>query len=56
MFYHNLVFSEYGTYLTSQVNGVNIAMDEDVLSKILGAPNPNERKGVCVVLGNLWNT
>lgn len=35
MFYHNLSFFKDGLYLTSQVNEVNITIDEEVISEIL---------------------
>lgn len=37
MFYHNLMISEDGMYLTYQVNEVNISINKSVLSEILGA-------------------
>lgn len=43
MFYHNLVFSYDALYLPYQVNKVNIALDEQVLSKILGVPRKDTR-------------
>lgn len=42
MFYHNLSISDNDLYLTSQVNGVNISI-EDVLSEILDAPTEGIR-------------
>lgn len=35
IFYHNLKISEDGLYLTSQVNGVVMGLDEDTLLKSL---------------------
>lgn len=43
MFYHNLTFSNNGCHLTSQVNGVNLAIDEEVLSEILRLPAEGTR-------------
>lgn len=36
VFYHNLEISTDGLYLTSQVNGVHMALDEETLSEIVG--------------------
>lgn len=38
IFYHNLEILDDGLYLTSQFNGVAMGLDEEMLSKILGAP------------------
>lgn len=38
MFYHNLVIFYDGMYLTLQVNEVDMGLDEDTLSEILGPP------------------
>lgn len=38
MFYNNLIFYKDDTYFTSQVNVVNIILDEKVMSEIHGAP------------------
>lgn len=43
MFYHNLTISVDGLYLTTQVNGVSIVIDEEMLSKILGVPTKGDQ-------------
>lgn len=58
MFYHNLVISDDGLYLTSLVNGVDMAFDEYTFSEILGALTVGIRsirsgKGFAQVFGNV---
>lgn len=43
MFYDNLIFSNDGLYLITQVNDVNIALDEQVLAEVLGVPTEGTR-------------
>lgn len=38
MFYHNMTISNDDFYITSQVNGLDMGLDKDILSEILGAP------------------
>lgn len=38
MFYHKMIISDDGLYITTQVNGVDMSSVKDTLSKILYAP------------------
>lgn len=38
LFYHNLTFPDDSLYMISQVNRINIAIDEKIRSKLLEVP------------------
>lgn len=43
IYYHDLTFSKDDVFLTIQIHGVNIVLDEQVLAEALGVPTQGIR-------------